>query len=97
MDIQVHGGGRRQAPRPPTAAPTPLTSSLLCTGSADSEAIDNWSRVLQWWMLMVGEKGSGMYFHKDGLACAPSPRPRAPPRPRVAWPLAPGCRLVSSG
>ena len=79
MDTQVHGGGRRRDPRPrpaaPTPSPRPLTRTLLCAGSADSEAIDNWSRVLQWWMLMVGEKGSGMYFHKDGLACAPSPRP----------------------
>ena len=91
MDIQVHGGGRRQAPRPPPAAPIPLTSSLLCTGSADSEAIDNWSRVLQWWMLMVGEKGSGMYFHKDGLACAPSPTQTPSPASATR------CLAVSSG
>jgi hypothetical protein len=39
-------------------------------GTRDAEAIDNFFRVNQWNFLLIGEKGTGIFFHKDHLAAA---------------------------
>ncbi len=39
-------------------------------GTRDHNAIDNFFRVNQWNFLLIGEKGTGIFFHKDHLAAA---------------------------
>jgi len=39
-------------------------------GTRDHDAIDNFFRVNQWNFLLIGEKGTGIFFHKDHLAAA---------------------------
>ena len=47
---------------------TPLYERLR--RSRDADAIDNFFRVNQWNFLLIGEKGTGIFFHKDHLAAA---------------------------
>jgi len=37
-------------------------------GKADLEAIDNFYTTVQWKFLLIGEKGTSMFLHKDGTA-----------------------------
>merc|ERR1719161_3328032 len=39
-------------------------------GKIDSMAIDNFFTTQQWKFLLIGEKGTNMFFHKDGTAAA---------------------------
>jgi len=39
-------------------------------GERDAAAIDNFFRVNQWNFLLIGEKGTGIFFHRDHLAAA---------------------------
>lgn len=39
-------------------------------GTRDHDAIDNFFRVNQWNFLLIGEKGTGIFFHKDHLAAS---------------------------
>ena len=37
-------------------------------GTRDHDAIDNFFRVNQWNFLLIGEKGTGIFFHKDHVS-----------------------------
>ncbi|CAE8606549.1 unnamed protein product, partial [Polarella glacialis] len=39
-------------------------------GKADKQAIDNFFVTQQWKFLLIGEKGTSMFFHKDGTAAS---------------------------
>jgi len=39
-------------------------------GTTDDPAVDNFYRTNQWKFLLIGEKGSSMFFHKDHLAAS---------------------------
>merc|ERR1719254_62976 len=39
-------------------------------GKADLLAVDNFFTTNQWKFLLIGEKGTSMFFHKDGTAAS---------------------------
>mmetsp|Transcript_5001 Transcript_5001/g.14154 ORF Transcript_5001/g.14154 Transcript_5001/m.14154 type:complete len:276 (+) Transcript_5001:899-1726(+) len=40
------------------------------SGKVDREAVDNFFVTQQWKFLLIGEKGTSMFFHKDGTAAS---------------------------
>ncbi|CAE8719957.1 unnamed protein product, partial [Polarella glacialis] len=50
--------------------PGSLRKDEQCTGAADKQAIDNFFVTQQWKFLLIGEKGTSMFFHKDGTAAS---------------------------
>eukprot|EP00927_Polykrikos_kofoidii_P003764 TRINITY_DN11518_c0_g1_i2.p1 TRINITY_DN11518_c0_g1~~TRINITY_DN11518_c0_g1_i2.p1 ORF type:complete len:416 (+),score=71.86 TRINITY_DN11518_c0_g1_i2:35-1249(+) len=63
-----------------------ISDCMQKDGKPDSEAIDNFFTTNQWKFLLIGEKGTSMFFHKDGTA---SSSWQAQLRGRKRWTLCP--------